>query len=168
MGRPLYERLGFRQQTVYQTYRAPADPTASADPAIRALRPTDLSAIEAADRTATGEDRSALLAAIVEVGSGWLLAEDGDVAGHVLRPPRGGGSTIAPDPAVALRLLAHRRRTTTAAVARCAILDENVEARRLLEEAGWVHSGSHPRLVRGDPLEWQPRAIWGQLNFALG
>ena len=33
---------------------------------------------------------------------------------------------------------------------------------------GWTDSWRAPRLVRGDPLTWQPEAIWGQFNHALG
>jgi hypothetical protein len=38
----------------------------------------------------------------------------------------------------------------------------------MLESAGWSHHATHPRLVRGEPLDWRPDSIWGQLNFALG
>jgi hypothetical protein len=37
-----------------------------------------------------------------------------------------------------------------------------------LLEAGWTESWSAPRLIRGGPLSWQPKAIWGQFNHALG
>ena len=29
-------------------------------------------------------------------------------------------------------------------------------------------AGDLPRLVRGEPLDWRPDWIWGQLNHAMG
>jgi GNAT superfamily N-acetyltransferase len=170
LGRPLYERLGFRLATTYRTYAVQGLPSGPSDPAIRPFDADDTAAIVDADRLATGEDRALLLEALIEAGSGWVLSgADGEPLGHVLRPPWGGGSTIAHEPAHALRLLDHRRRVSgPSATAKCGILEENVEGRRLLEAAGWTLSRTHPRLVRGEPLDWRPTSIWGQLNFALG
>jgi hypothetical protein len=169
MGRPMYERLGFRLETVYHSYVAPARES-SATRVVRDLRPVDTPAILAADRDATGEDRSELVSAIAAVGTGWVLpGADGSIRGHVLRAPWGGGSTIAADPKDALALLEHRRSVAAAdGTVRCGILDGNATGRRLLEAAGWTLQTTHPRLVRGPELDWRPDAIWGQFNFALG
>ncbi len=170
MGRPLYERLGFRLDTNYQTFVAPGLPDGPSDPGIRPITLADAAVVAAADRLATGEDRAHLVSALIEQGDGWLLTDPaGSHRGHVIRPPWGGGSTIADDPADAIRLLDQRRRAVgPARDVRCGILDENAEGRRILESRGWTHVRTHPRLIRGRPIDWRPSAIWGQFNFALG
>jgi GNAT superfamily N-acetyltransferase len=170
MGRPMYERLGFRLSSHYQVYVAPGLSPGPADPTIRPIRKSDLSVITSADRLATGEDRARLLAAVVEAGTGWLLTTDrGERRGHIIRAPWGGASTIVDDPHEALHLLEHRRRVAgPTAEVKCGLLEENVGGRRLLETGGWSPAWSAPRLIRGQPLTWDPSAIWGQFNFALG
>jgi hypothetical protein len=170
MGRPLYERLGFEHDRSYQTYAAPALPSATPDGAIRELRPDDGADVVRADRLATGEDRSALVTALLEVGTGWVLEDRGGaIRAHLLRPPWGGGSTIAPDLTDALAILQHRRRVARPdATIRCGIVEGNEAGKAMLEAAGWTHYATHPRLVRGEPIDWRPAWIWGQLNFALG
>ncbi|MEO5884779.1 MAG: GNAT family N-acetyltransferase, partial [Candidatus Limnocylindrales bacterium] len=92
-GRPLYERLGFRVTTTYQTMEAPgrlgqevsapgsaspgsADGGSTAGPGagrearvVRAFRPADLAAMIRLDAAATGEDRGLLLAAFATSAS---------------------------------------------------------------------------------------------------
>jgi len=171
LGRPLYEKLGFELQGTYLTYRAPDPPPDEPDPSIRALTTADAAAVAAIDAAATGEDRAHLISSIVHdesTGFG-LVADDGTLLGHILRPSWGSGSTLAAEGAVGLRLLDHRRRLAGADHnVTCGILDLNEEGRRLLEASGWTHTRSHPRLIRGRPLDWRPDSIWGQFNFALG
>jgi hypothetical protein len=33
---------------------------------------------------------------------------------------------------------------------------------------GWTAAWEGPRLVRGEPLDWHPEAIWGQFHHAMG
>ena len=169
-GRRVYEKLGFEYQTAYDVFSAPGLLPAAPDPAIRPLSAADASAVAMVDQAATGEDRSALIAAVLETGSGWALTDDdGALSGHVLRPPWRGGSTIAADPSVAMRLLEDRRRAAgPEATIRTGILADNIDGRRMLVEAGWTSFSSNPRLIRGEQLAWHPTSIWGQFNFALG
>jgi hypothetical protein len=48
------------------------------------------------------------------------------------------------------------------------LLQENVAGLERLLSVGWTESWSAPRLIRGEPLDWDPTAIWGQFNFAIG
>jgi hypothetical protein len=48
------------------------------------------------------------------------------------------------------------------------LLAENEAGIERLTATGWIEAWRAPRLVRGDPLTWQPNAIWGQFNHALG
>jgi ribosomal protein S18 acetylase RimI-like enzyme len=183
-GQPLYERLGFAVQTWYHTMDAPPwsgppDPSALAGsgPAarerrrrVRAWRPDDLDAMAALDLAATGEDRRHLLAAFASpTGTLVVVGPDQVPRGFVIRAPWGGGATIAPDIDDAFALLAARR----AAVGpgkrlRAGVVTSNIAGRARLEADGWTEAWRAPRLVRGEPLDWRPTAIWGQFNHAIG
>ena len=181
LGRPLYEGIGFSLQTTYRTVEAPglgsgdataARPTADPlpDARVRPYEPGDLEAICSLDRVATGEDRRHLLAAFATPQSGrCLVRADGTLAGFVIRAPWGGGATVAPDLADALVLLdARRRGAGREHRVRAGVLAENEAGLRRLLADGWTEAWSAPRLVRGAPLDWQPRALWGQFNHAIG
>jgi hypothetical protein len=38
----------------------------------------------------------------------------------------------------------------------------------MLRDAGWQEEVANVRMVRGEPLDWRPDWIYGQLNGALG
>jgi hypothetical protein len=91
------------------------------------------------------------------------------VRGFMIRPPWGGGATIAPEPADAFALLDARRDAYPVdRRVRCGILAENAVGLERLVAAGWTEAWRAPRLHLGDPLAWTPQAIWGQFNHALG
>ena len=176
-GRPLYERLGFAVQTWYVTLEAPGLPATDApaddeqaSPAVRTFRAADLDALAALDRLATGEDRRHLLAAFAAPETTRVVTDHVDgPAGFVIRAPWGGGATIASGAADALAIL--RARRSAAGVdrrVRAGILLENDTGARALAADGWTEAWRAPRLIRGDPLEWRPKDIWGQFNHALG
>jgi GNAT superfamily N-acetyltransferase len=171
MGRPLYERRGFREldwQVRLSIDGLPPDDRL--DRRIRPFRDRDLEAVVALDRFATGEDRRAVLEGLVTAES-TLVAVDGtdNVRGYLIRPPWRGGALIAPDPADALRLLECRRRSTgVSGKAGAGVLASNVAGRSRLAEAGWHEEMGNVRMIRGEPLDWHPDAIFGQLNGALG
>jgi GNAT superfamily N-acetyltransferase len=175
-GRPLYEGLGFEVQTWYRTMEAPAqatstraEPTPDGSTLIRGATSADFDDIVALDREATGEDRSAVLRALVVPDATRVVAADGKVRAFLARAPWGGGATIAPrlDAAIAL-LTARRRATAPGRRVRCGILLDNVAGAAALEGAGWREAWRAPRLIRGDALDWHPEHIWGQFNHALG
>ena len=172
-GRPMYERLGFEVQTWYRILEAPgldaieADPV---DPRIRAFEPADLAPMAALDEAATGEDRAHLLRAFAAADTTRVLArDDRSLGGFVVRAPWGGGATIAPRIDDALAIL-HARRVAAGPgkQLRAGLLTDNETGLERLIELGWTESWNAPRLVRGEPMRWQPDAIWGQFNYAIG
>lgn len=180
MGRPIYEREGFRvldRQVRFSIDGLPpdgddGDDGAGGDPTIRPFREDDRPAVEALDRAATGEDRRAVVDALVNATS-TLIATDGDddttVRGFLARAPWRGGALIAPEPDDALRLLEYRRRSTGASgKAGAGVLAGNERGRAALRAAGWEEELGGMRMIRGDALDWQPDAIFGQFNGALG
>jgi GNAT superfamily N-acetyltransferase len=171
-GRPLYERLGFEVQTWYRTFEAPGlGPDAGdSDDRIRSFRPTDLDAMVALDRVATGEDRMAVIAALATPdGTRVLESSDGRVGGFLARAPWGGGATVAPVVDDALAIL-HARRLAAPPErrVRCGVLLENAVGAEALERDGWTEAWRAPRLVRGEAIVWQPEMLWGQFNHAMG
>jgi predicted N-acetyltransferase YhbS len=173
MGAPLYETLGFRETTRYHTYEAAGTnaPIAARGLAVRpfdALR--DLAAASSLDASATGEDRSHLLRAWARPDAA-IVVEDaaGVVHGFVVRPPFGGGATIADSPAAALALLEHRRRVVgPQRHVRAGIPSENAAGRSMLSAAGWEEAWIAPRMERGEPIGWHPDQIFGQFGMAVG
>ena len=169
-GRPMYERLGFEVQTWYRIVEAPGLLDEPVDARIRRFRSQDLDAMAALDIAATGEDRAHLLGAFATPGTTRVLEHaDGTLGGFVVRAPWGGGATIAPRLEDAQAIL-HARRVASGPDkrVRAGLLTENEAGLKHLVAAGWTEAWRAPRLVKGDPLRWQPEAIWGQFNHALG
>ena len=172
-GRPLYERMGFEVQTWYRTLEAPGtggDDDAPPPAGVRSFAASDLPALIALDRAATGEDREAVLTTLCRSdGTRVLGGEDHTVLGFVARAPWGGGATVAPVVDDALTILDARRRASTPdRRVRCGILLENESGAEALEGAGWQEAWRAPRMIRGAPMDWHPEHLWGQFNHAMG
>ena len=178
-GRRLYERMGFEVQTRYRILEAPglagdaADATGAAEDgyaAVRPYAPGDLAALAALDREATGEDRGHALARLASPDTARVLSgPDGVVHAFVVRPPWGGGATVATSIEAALAIISARRVAAgREGRVRVGILAENRRGHAALVKAGFRAQWSAPRMVRGAPLAWQPEMIWGQLNHATG
>jgi GNAT superfamily N-acetyltransferase len=172
MGRPVYERERFEvldEQVRFSIDGLPFDDS-SPDPLVRPFAPADFDAIAVLDRFATGEDRRAVLSSLLSPESTWVAVDPaGAVRGYLARAPWRGGALIAPDAGDALRLLEMRRRSTgLSGKAGAGLLGSNVAGRGRLRAAGWHEEGSGMRMIRGEPLDWHPEAIWGQFNGALG
>jgi hypothetical protein len=169
-GRPLYERIGFEVQTWYRILEAPGLGDEPIDPRIRPFTTDDLAAMTELSAAATGEDRAHLLRAFASPGTAsCLVRDDGTLGGFVVRAPWGGGSTIAPRLGDAEAVL-HARRVGRGPEqrVRAGLVAENTAGLERLLATGWTDSWSAPRLIRGDALQWQPEAIWGQFIHALG
>ncbi|MBA2382492.1 MAG: GNAT family N-acetyltransferase [Chloroflexi bacterium] len=172
LGRPIYVREGFadlERQVRFTIGGLPPDDR-PLDPRIRPFAPPDLEAVLALDRFVTGEDRQVVLTGLVTPASTFVAVDPaGAVRGYLARAPWRGGALIAPDPDDALRLLELRRRSTgVSAKAGAGVVASNLVARERLRAAGWQEELGGVRMLRGDPLDWRPDAIWGQLNGALG
>jgi GNAT superfamily N-acetyltransferase len=172
MGRPVYEREGFARlddQVRFSIDGLPSD-DGRPDPRLRAFQPADLDAVALIDRYATGEDRRPVLGSLLTASSTWVaLGPEGAIRGYLARAPWRGGALIAPDPDDALRLLEMRRRSTgVSGKAGAGLVGCNRVGRERLRAAGWLEETGGLRMIRGEPLDWHPEGIWGQLNGALG
>jgi GNAT superfamily N-acetyltransferase len=170
-GRRVYERLGFEILTHDHALVAPGlgagRPFSAPDPAIRAFAHIqDLDAVAALDAWATGEDRRHILATCdgrVVVGAA------GEVTAFALTSAFGGVATVARDVSDARRLFDLRRREAGPEDRiRAGAFDENVSGLERLVADGWTEVWSGSRMIRGQPLDWTPTAIWSQFNHAIG
>jgi ribosomal protein S18 acetylase RimI-like enzyme len=181
LGRPVYDRLGFREQTRYHMY--PADPLDSPPlpppgTNLRPIRAADVEAIAVLDRHASGEDRRPLIDRFA--ASGWLLEDERDAGmgagtgeptlrAFLLPTYRGNAALIALRHEDAECLLdLHRHLVPQGGTAWAGLITENEAGRRLLAERGRAEWRTFPRMVRGPEPEWRPAAIWGQFNHAMG
>ena len=178
VGQPLYEGLGFEVQTWYRIKEAPglppdpAPPGAALGPApvVRRFQPTDLDAMAALDRAATGEDRRHLLERFADADTALCVERaDGRLGGFVVRAPWGGGATIAPDPDDAEAILTARRLAAGPEKrVRVGLLADNEAGLERLAAAGWSDVWGAPRMIVGPMPAWDPAAIWGQFDHAVG
>ena len=168
-GRRLYEKIGFEVETTYRILDAPGL-VGAPDPRVRAYRDDDLAAVAALDRRATGEDRQGVLTAFAGPDTTRCLERaDGSLGGFVVRAPWGGGATIAPDIEDAIAILQARRIASGPdRHVRAGFLAENEAGLERLASDGWTEAWDAPRMIRGDALDWDPTAIWGQFNHAMG
>ena len=174
-GRRLYERMGFEVETRYRILEAPglANAGDASGPETSAVRPFDsgdLAPMMALDHAATGEDRGHALARLATPETARVLAgDDGAVRAFVVRPPWGGGATVAASIEAALAVVVARRVIAgPEGRVRVGILAKNKKGHAALTRAGFRAQWSAPRMVRGAPLAWRPEMIWGQFNHAMG
>ena len=174
LGRPIYERLGFRVDGHYHMLStaglAADDPAAAEADGVRPVEPDDLAELIELDARAIGEDRSGIVRSFAGAGRS-VVATDaaGRIVASLVRPPWGAGALIAPDPADALRLLAWRRREAGPdGRVGAGLPSANEGGRAILADAGWVEGATPVRMVRGEAPAWQPAWIWGQFGGPLG
>lgn len=170
-GRQLYSGMGFALQTSYATLEAVGTGAeAAGDGDVRAFEPADLDAMAALDREATGEDRRHLLARFATSDSARVLSgASGAVDGFTVRPPWGGGATIARSIDDGVRILEARRAGIgPERKVRAGLPIENRAGIARLRELGWIRSWNAPRMARGESIDWRPERIWGQFAMALG
>ena len=183
LGRPVYEQLGFREQSQYHMFSGEplaAMPSPPPGSVLSQIRPVDIDAIAELDRRVTGEDRLPLIRAFA--ATGWLLEDEppGPIRNHIdaagaglrgflLPTSRGNAALVAcraEDAACLLDL--HRHLTPGGNRAWAGLPTENGEGRRRLAVLGLYAWRTFPRMVRGAEPVWQPEMIWGQFNHAMG
>lgn len=179
-GLPLYKRMGFAYQARYQILeigglpdtRSPDASRAGAPGLVTAFAASDAPDLIRLDRAATGEDRAHAIERFANPESTKVLRVEGHLVAFVIRARWGGGATIALDEPSALRILEARRVAAgpDGRVRVGLVVAPGGDPARLgrLAAIGLQPVWSAPRLVRGDPLTWQPDSIWGQFNHAMG
>ena len=170
-GRPMYEKMGFRIAGWYQILEAlPRDdaPIPPRGTTVRAIEPRDMDRVGDLDCRATGEARRALLEPLAPAG--WLLESDEDLLGFLIPILDNTAAVVAPDhedAAFLLELLRHLGRGKARTVQAAAVKGHEAGL-LMLERRGWNATFETPRMLRGEPIDWEPALIWSILGFAFG
>ncbi|MGE0714394.1 MAG: GNAT family N-acetyltransferase [Alphaproteobacteria bacterium] len=157
LGRPVYERLGFRPLFALTRMRAAAPewPDVDTDATIRPMTAADIPFVAAWDTGATGSDRRFLLAHLLDrmPRAARLTIRDGRIAGFAMARDgvraAGIGPVAADDPALAAALTT----ATGRAIAGPTVVDLRDDApgfRKFLESAGFTAERGFTRMTLGE------------------
>lgn len=154
-GRPIYEKMGFREIDVITRWTGEGRGTGEVTPA-----PAGPDALAAADRAGWGDDRSALLAAVAQ--RGMVLTSPG---GSLVLQPCAGSIQIGPwggaPPDGAAELLQQARATVPAGTR--IVLDapvRNIAAARIFAAAGFTVCGRNSLMFAGITPAYRPELIY--------
>ena len=129
------------------------------------MRSSQLSAVLALDREATGEDRSGVHHLARGLGLGGHAG--GEVTGFHLACPWGGGPTIARDAASGLALLRLAATVTTRPSRGPGLPRVESAAVRYLADLAITADRYVTRMWLGTPPAWRPEMIFGVFNFGV-
>lgn len=162
-GEPLYRALGFTTVSIYNFYHAPRI-AAGTDPRIRPLRKGDAEAVFDLDRELMGEDRRHVLEWYGTGGWGFFDAPASGLRGFYL-PAAGEGLIIArdDDAGTALLALKHSKRAC-----KTVLPGENARGNEFLVSLGCDRYIEAPRMIRGRPIGWHPRALFSRIGGWYG
>ena len=170
LGRPVYERLGFKVETAYHEMRGTALPRKADLRPYRPLLPADRAGLLELDRQVSGEDRAALL--LKFAGYAWGLPRDGRLVGAVIPLPWGGAAASmlpgAGEDEIASLVRVLRTVGSTGSEVVVYPPDENRLALECLRTEGFEDLRTVPRMFLGTRSEWMPAAVWNPMSLGLG
>jgi GNAT superfamily N-acetyltransferase len=175
-GLTLYHRCGFRERDgIGQHHGVPSripDVPLLRDTVIRKAACSDLGALCDLDAAAFGASRKHVLAAILELGDGFIAHRDGRPVGFALTRQAGRGTAIGPVVAdgqpLAIALIAQQLAHTTGFI-RVDIPIDAVQLGQWLEAAGLSCVDRVTTMVRGEaPQRHTGSRIFGLVSQALG
>ena len=170
LGRPIYERLGFKVESSYHELRGAALPKTVQLKPWRPLLPSDHAAVIELDGQVSGDDRTPILSTFEAYA--WGLDSDGRLAGAVIPLPWGGAAaTMLPDAGEVETTALVRLIRTVGAVGPEVVVyppDENRRALEVLRDNGFEELRTVPRMYLGKHPEWQPSAVWNPMSLGLG
>ncbi len=157
LGRPVYEKLGFRPLLALSRFAAaaPAWPQADRSVDLAPLVAADLPALTAYDEAATGSDRRFLLEHLAArcPGAAWVARSGGRIAGFALGRDgvraSGIGPVVADSLAVATALAAAAGRATPGPTM-IDVPDAQAGFVAALAAAGFTRQRGFTRMIRGD------------------
>ena len=99
-GRPLYEKLGFREIGSVHQRQGDYAPAAAEDGRVRRARADDREALLACDAAAFGVERARTLDHLMAIGETYVLEEGGELRGYAIDRAFGRGRLVGPIVAV--------------------------------------------------------------------
>ena len=170
LGRPIYERLGFRVESSYHELRGTALPRTVELAPYRPLLPSDHAALRALDRQVSGDDRGPILARFGEFA--WGVFSGGSLAGAAVPVPWGGAwAALLPGAGEAETAALVSVIRTAGSMGPEVIVyppEENRLALDVLRDSGFEELRTVPRMVLGKRSEWLPAALWSPMSLGLG
>jgi GNAT superfamily N-acetyltransferase len=164
MGEPLYKKLGFRTNLVYEFYRRPSAVSYPQKLQVRKIQQEDIVSIRNLDREITGEERFPFLERFFSTGWVYVSEEAGSVRGIFL-PEYGTGLILAKDSEAGIELMKLRLnggKLTTV------IPSANASAREFLETGKFQIYRITPRMFLGDEVKWQPALLYNRATGYSG
>jgi GNAT superfamily N-acetyltransferase len=163
-GRPVYERMGFVAEGPSTAWSGTAGARRDVD--VRRLAESDRAAIADLDRAATGEDRQAVLGALLPL-SGFGGVRGAELAGFSVASPWGSGAAIvATDAAAGVALMAAS--ASDPGPGTIIVPDANEAAVQALRHWGFQRYNSAERMRLGPALDWYAERQFGQFNLFWG
>jgi GNAT superfamily N-acetyltransferase len=164
MGEPLYKKLGFRTNLVYEFYRRPSIVSYQQKSRVRKIGQEDIAAIKNLDREISGEERFSFIERFFS--SGWVCdSKESGSLGGVFLPEYGTGLIIAREREAGIELMKLRlsSRKTTAVIP-----SANTVAREFLESEKFQIYRIAPRMILGKEIHWRPAFLYNRATGYSG
>lgn len=157
LGRPVYERLGFRTVSQYVYFERDNPLPHEIIPGIRPFTPADAQAVFALDSAVSGEMRAPFLSRYMQDAQVYASAA-GSIEGFYL-PALVNGLVIASNEAAGLSLLRlkHQQAGRISGVP-----EQNEAAITYLRSQGFFETSQVPRMCLGDDDAWQPQCVFSR------
>ncbi len=154
LGEPIYQKVGFRKLTEYQSYDSEEGLDFKQSDSIRELKDSDLESIYKLDRDANGEDRTHLINKYY--GSGFGYFNNNELRGFYL-PNFGRGLVLSKDENAGIELLKlkHSKKGM-----RTLLPVDNVDGINFFDRNGLNKGGTCSKMILGKENNWNPTYIY--------
>ncbi len=155
LGEPVYQKIGFKKMTVYQSYETKVDEEFKYSNSIRALKDSDLEKVYQLDKDANAENRAHLIDKYYEGGLGYFT-EENELLGFYL-PHFGRGLVVSVDKEVGIELLKlkHSKKGK-----RTLLPIENEDGIDFFKKSKLLEGEQCSRMILGKDNNWNPRFIY--------
>ncbi len=163
LGRPVYEKAGFRAVTEYlycKRHHPSRDLPVS--PHIRSCSHSDYPVILELDKQISGEDRRSLLGDFME--DSLVYTDDGSIKGFYM-PELGEGLILALTPEAGLELMKVKYARADKAV----LPSDNLHGINFLKQHGFKITDTRgTRMILGQDINWQPEKVFSRIGGNYG
>jgi hypothetical protein len=156
LGKPIYEKLGFKTTSYYRFFNPPELFKPQYDRSgIRAATKNDLEIIFKLDFEATGEKRTKMMESYLE---DCMVVYTDEINGFYM-PNLGNGYIVARDNLSGIELLNFRLKRNKKPIV---VPDRNTDTIEYLLQLGFTEGYKIPRMVLGSEPNWNPAMIFSR------
>ena len=157
VGEPIYRKLGFRTECMYEFYKRKGEPPElQVSAKIREANPSDLHEIIDLDLRTTGERREDMISSLLN-GS-FVIERENELTGYFIRG-LGDGLIVGIDPEAGIELLIKKIVSSDRQVV---IPESNHRAKKFLSDLGFEKKTELPRMTIGEKCSWKPVCIFSR------